>query len=82
MEPVMKAWTDKLASFALPMWLVATLALFAAAALLSVFVDTLQAHVRHADELRLARQHPVAQPPAFLTAANAAMADPAQIKLR
>jgi len=77
----MKAWTDKLASFAPPLWLVAALALLAAAALLSAFVDTLHEHIRHGDELRQAQRRSV-QPPAFLAAANATTADPAQLKLR
>lgn len=54
MEFVMKAWTNKLASCAPPLWLFAAVAAVAAAVLLSVFVDTLRAHLRQGDDMRQA----------------------------
>ena len=77
----MKAWTDKLASFELPMWLVAALATVMAAWLLSTFIDTLREHLRHGDEMRQA-QAAAARAPGFIVAADTTAARAAQLKLR
>lgn len=43
----MNAWTDKLASLAPPLWLVAAVAAVMAAGLLTAFVNTVHDHLRH-----------------------------------
>jgi len=77
----MKAWTDKLASFAPPMWLFAALATVMAAWLLATFVDTLHEHLRHGDEMRRA-QAAASRSPGFLVAVDTTAARAAQLKLR
>ena len=77
----MKVWTDKLASYAPPMWLTAAVAAVAAALLLSAFVDTLREHLRQGDALRQA-QVTAAKRPAFAAMADATTARIEQLKLR
>ncbi|WP_457419289.1 hypothetical protein [Roseateles sp. P5_E7] len=77
----MKALTDKLATYAPPMWLTAAVAAVAAAMLLSVFVDTLREHLRHGDEFREA-QVAAAKRPKFAAMADATTARTEQLKLR
>jgi len=77
----MKAWTDKLAAYAPPMWLTAAVAAVAAAMLLSTFVDTLREHLRHGDELREA-QLAEAKHPGRSVIADATTARTEQLKLR
>ena len=77
----MKAWTEKLASYAPPMWLIAATAAVMAALLLATFVDTLQLHMRQGDALRQA-QGVAAGHSAFAAVADAPTARSAQLKLR
>ena len=77
----MKAWTDKLAAYAPPMWLTAAVAAVAAAMLLSAFVDTLREHLRHGDELREA-QVAAAKRPGRSVMADATTVRTEQLKLR
>lgn len=67
-----------------PLWVMAALAAVAAALLLSVFVDTLHAHVKRGTELRLAQsEQPVNPGPEFLAALAETSPDrAAQLRLR
>jgi len=67
----MKAWMNKLTSFAnvVPaMWLFAALAVVIAAGLLSAFVDALHENLRRGEALRLAQGR---SQPAFVAMADA-----------
>jgi hypothetical protein len=67
----MKAWMNKLASFAhvVPAaWLLAGLAVLIAAGLLSAFVDALHENLRRGEALRMAQGRPQ---PAYVAMADA-----------
>ena len=84
MEPVMKAWTDKLASLAPPMWLTTAVAAVFAVALMASFVDAVRDNMKRGQELRLAQSHPPVNPtPEFLAALAETSPDrAAQFRLR
>lgn len=64
-----------------PLWVCVAAAAVLAAALLTTFVDTLRAHMRHGDEFRRA-QMASSRAPALVLAVDASEARIAQLKLR
>jgi hypothetical protein len=73
----MKAFNPAPARFALPLWAVVAVAGLLAAALLALFVDTLNDHIRRSAEVRQAFSRPAPHRPAaapieFLAAADTA----------
>ena len=82
-ESVMKAWTDKLTSFAIPMWLAAAFATIVAVALLASFVDAVRDNVKRGEELRVSQRQRVNPTPEFLAALAETSPDrAAQLRLR
>ncbi|RZJ13253.1 MAG: hypothetical protein EOP39_01535 [Rubrivivax sp.] len=79
----MRAWTNKLRPFALPMWMAGALAMIVAVALLASFADAVRDNVKRGEELRVSQRQRVNPTPEFLAALAETSPDrAAQLRLR
>jgi hypothetical protein len=75
----MKYLSEALAQFIPPLWLVLALAAVAAAALLAVFIDTLQENVRHGEQMRQWQRVGAVRQPIGTVTTSAAQLQPRQL---